>query len=90
MNKEDLIKNISAKTNMTKKEVNLILTMTLELIMSTVSAGEPVRLVGFGSFQIYERLERNTKGGINMNAPTYRIPKFYVGKFFKQKVNTIE
>ncbi len=90
MNKEELIKNISIKTNMTKKEVNLILTMSLELIMNTVAKGEPVRLVGFGSFQVYKRVEKNLKADTTINLVTYKMPKFYVGKFFKEKVNNRE
>lgn len=90
MNKEDLIKNICAKTDMTKKEVNLILTTALDIIMSSVARGEPVRLVGFGSFQIHERIEKKSETNATIKPSTYRIPKFYVGKFFKQKVNNVE
>ena len=50
MNKKDLIRKIAITTKMTYKEIDLILTSTLENIILAVSKGERVRLVGFGSF----------------------------------------
>ena len=93
MNKEDLIKNISTQTNMTKKEVDLILTTSLELIMDTVARGETVRLVGFGSFHRHRRNKRigsNPKNGISIEIPSSNTAKFSAGKFFKQRVNIME
>ena len=86
MNKKDLIATIACKTNLTKKEIDSVLTLILELIIDKVSLGERVRLVGFGSFYkvnkvIDIRLEENillSKGS---------IVKFSPGKFFKQRIN---
>ena len=93
MNKEDLIKNISTQTDMTKKEVALVLTTSLEVIMETVARGETVRLVGFGSFHVHKRnkrLGRNPNTGKPIEIPSSNSPKFSVGKFFKQRVNLID
>ena len=40
MNKKELITKVSQSTGMTKKEIDLVLTTTLETIMEVVSAGE--------------------------------------------------
>lgn len=80
MNKKELIDRVFQGTEMTKKEIDLVLTKVLETIMITVSHGEKVQLVGFGSFS---RSKKNLdiKGEIKCNI------KFSAGKFFKQKVN---
>jgi DNA-binding protein HU-beta len=91
MNKKDLIRKIAITTKMTYKEIDLILTSTLENIILAVSRGETVRLVGFGSFYRSQKLERNLITSENktfLNPPTVSVrTKFSVGKFFKEKVN---
>jgi DNA-binding protein HU-beta len=90
MNKGELIKAVVEETNLTKKEVDLILTTILETIVDAVSKGDKVTLVGFGSFEARERKERqgrNPKTGEKINIPPCRLPAFSVGKFFKKRVN---
>lgn len=90
MNKGELIKSVVEKTNLTKKEVDLILTTILETIVDAVSAGDKVTLVGFGSFEARERRGRhgrNPKTGEKIEIPPSRLPTFSVGKFFKKRVN---
>lgn len=91
MNKKDLIRKIAITTKMTYKEIDLILTSTLENIILAVSKGERVRLVGFGSFYRSQKLERNLPNYENKTfASTQNVSvrtKFSVGKFFKEKVN---
>lgn len=90
MNKAELINSIVEKTNITKKEADLVLTTILETIVEAVSSGEKVTLVGFGSFEARERKGRrgrNPKTGEPLEIPPSRIPTFSVGKFFKKKVN---
>ena len=92
MNKGELVTTIAKKTGLTKKEVDLVLTTILETIVEVVSSGEKITLVGFGSFEARERKEkegRNPKTGEKIDIPASRIPTFSVGKFFKEKVNSI-
>jgi DNA-binding protein HU-beta len=91
MNKKDLIQFVSSKTYMTKKEIDLVLSAALEIIMDTVSSGERVKLVGFGSFC---RSNRKVTSKIDihdlfldMGIPFIRTVRFSPGKFFKQKIN---
>jgi DNA-binding protein HU-beta len=92
MNKGELVTTVAKKTGLTKKEVDLVLTTILETIVEVVSSGEKITLVGFGSFEARERKEkegRNPKTGEKIDIPASRIPTFSVGKFFKEKVNSI-
>lgn len=86
MNKKDLINDVSYTTKLTKKEIDMVLTSILETIVTKVSHGEKVRLVGFGSFYTSKK-----KPSINSPDTTHMCTKFRVkflpGKFFKQKIN---
>lgn len=92
MNKSELIHEIAQITKFTKKEINLIITTLIEIIITKVADNEPVALVGFGSFKLRERKSRN---GINPKTkeriviPSSRKPIFSSGKFFKDKVNNL-
>lgn len=90
MNKKDLVNILAEKSNLTKKESEEIITIILETIIETVSEGEKVTLVGFGSFEARERQARqgvNPRTGEKLLIPASRVPAFSVGKFFKDRVN---
>lgn len=90
MNKAELISIVSRKTNLTKKETELVLSTILETIVDVVASGEKITLVGFGSFEVRERKARegrNPKTGEKIEIPTSRLPAFSVGKFFKKRLN---
>jgi DNA-binding protein HU-beta len=90
MNKKELIDIIFHETDMTKKEIDLVITKFLETIMNSVSKGEKVQLVGFGAFSCLKRkiyinplLEEN----IMKKRSSSLIIRFSPGKFFKEKIN---
>ena len=90
MNKKDLVDILAYKANLTKKESEEVVTIILETIIKTVSEGEKVTLVGFGSFEARERQARagvNPKTGEKLSIPAARVPTFSAGKFFKDTVN---
>ena len=89
MNKGELVDVIASITNVTKKEADAILTALVDTIVSEVSLGNKVSLVGFGSFERRERQARegrNPKTGEKMLIPATRVPAFSPGKLFKEKV----
>lgn len=89
MNKAELVDAISQKTNVSKKETDIILTAMLEEITAAVAGGNKVTLVGFGSFEPRERQARegrNPKTGEAMTISATRVPGFSAGKSFKDKV----
>ena len=89
MNKRDLIDSISEQTDVTKSQAEAILNVTLETIIDTVSDGERVTLVGFGSFEKRYRNARegrNPKTGEPLNIPATDVPAFSAGKTFKEQV----
>ncbi|OGI19035.1 MAG: DNA-binding protein [Candidatus Melainabacteria bacterium RIFCSPHIGHO2_02_FULL_34_12] len=90
MNKQDLILQLANKEELTQKKADEILSTTLEAIMKSVSKGEKVTLVGFGTFEARKRKERkgrNPKTGEEIQISASTVPKFSAGKQFKSSVN---
>jgi DNA-binding protein HU-beta len=86
MNKKDLVNDIAYKTELTKKEIDNVLTSILEIIVNKVSEGERVRLVGFGSF--YKSTKKLSVTFTQGNHPCETFTaKFSPGKFFKHRIN---
>ena len=78
------------KNNISQKKADEMLSTIFESIMKTVSKGEKVTLVGFGTFSSRKRKERkgrNPKTGEAIQIPASTVPKFSAGKQFKQSVN---
>ncbi|MGR3279877.1 HU family DNA-binding protein [Acaryochloris marina NIES-2412] len=90
MNKGDLVDSIAEKSGTTKKQADVILSALTETIIDSVSSGEKVTLVGFGSFEARDRKARNGRNpqtGKKLKIPATKAPVFSAGKDFKEKVN---
>ncbi|NER33683.1 MAG: HU family DNA-binding protein [Oscillatoria sp. SIO1A7] len=92
MNKGELVDAVAERakeSNVTKKQVDAVLTEVLDVIVEAVANGDKVTLVGFGSFESRDRKARegrNPKTGEKMNIPATKVPAFSPGKSFKEKV----
>jgi DNA-binding protein HU-beta len=89
MNKAQLIEKVSQLTQSTKQQSEEILDATLAVIQRTVSKGDEVKLVGFGTFCRTDRKARpgrNPKTGESVQIPEARVPRFKPGKDFKDHV----
>jgi DNA-binding protein HU-beta len=93
MNKAQLLEKVSKKTNLTKVQSEIIIDATLDIIRRTVSKGEEVKLVGFGTFSQLNRRARNgrnPKTGASVSVPEAKVPRFKPGKEFKDLVASQE
>ncbi|MGZ3691038.1 MAG: HU family DNA-binding protein [Pseudobdellovibrio sp.] len=89
MNKSELVSAIAKNTKTSKLQAESYLDATLAIIQKTVSKGEEVKIVGFGSFTRAVRKAktgRNPKTGQTVNVPNTTIPRFKPGKEFKDLV----
>ncbi|MEH2233791.1 MAG: HU family DNA-binding protein [Nostoc sp.] len=85
---------VAAKTNITKKQADEIISAFLSVVIEAVANGEKITLVGFGSFErrvACRRRHRSEREGRNpkTNEPTIpatKVPAFSAGKQFKEKV----
>ena len=90
MNKQELIASMTEKTGLSKKDTEASLAAFIETVEETLSKGDKIQLVGFGSFEIRNRAARTGKNpltGEEMNIPAAKVPAFKSGKALKEKVN---
>ncbi len=90
MNKQELIASMTEKTGLSKKDTEASLAAFIETVEETLSKGDKIQLVGFGSFEIRDRAARTGKNpltGEEMNIPAAKVPAFKPGKALKEKVN---
>ena len=86
MNKNELISAVAEKTGLSKKDSEKALNATLDAITAAVANGEKVQLIGFGTFELRERAEkqaRNPRTGEKMTVPACKAPAFKAGQAFK-------
>ncbi|MCH5177153.1 MAG: HU family DNA-binding protein [Prevotellaceae bacterium] len=62
MNKSELVSAVAAKAALSKADAKKAVDATIEAIAEALKAGDKVALVGFGTFSVAERGERQ---GIN-------------------------
>ena len=90
MNKAQLVESVAKRTNTTKSQSESVIDAALEVIQASVSNGDDVKLVGFGTFSKFTRQARNgrnPKTGEPVRIPTSIVPKFKPGKDFKERVH---
>ena len=84
MNRFDLVDRIAARNNISKAEADRVVVSVFEEIMSAVTMGDSVTLIGFGSFLAVEsapRTGRNPATGVEFRIEEVVIPMFVGGKF---------
>ena len=90
MNKTDLIAAVAEKAELSKKDAEKALKAFTDVVSEELVKGEKIQLVGFGTFEVAEREERegrNPKTGEKMMIAASRSPKFKAGKALKDMVN---
>ena len=89
MNKTQLIKKVAEASGITVKEATSVVENVFSAIVDTVAAGEPVAVLGFGTFKKHRdaRTGRNPATGEAMEFAASDTPVFKAGKAFKEKVN---
>lgn len=90
MNKSELINAIAEKSGLTKKDSEKALNAFVETVQETLTKGDKVQLIGFGTFEVRERSARkgrNPQTGEEIMIPAAKVPAFKPGKALKDSVN---
>ena len=90
MNKAEFVSAIAEKAGTTKKDADKFVQAFVEVVTEELVAGGKVQLVGFGTFDVTDRKERegrNPSTGAPMTIPASKTPRFKVGKALKDSVN---
>jgi len=90
MNKAELVVAISEKSGLTRKDSEKALRAFEEAVSAELGNGGKVQLVGFGTFDVAERKERqglNPKTKQPIKIAASKAPRFRAGKALKDQVN---
>ena len=90
MNKAELVEAIAKKTGGTKASVEGTLDALMETVTVTLTKGDSVALIGFGTSSVSKRAARkgrNPATGAEIKIPASKVAKFSAGAKLKKSVN---
>jgi DNA-binding protein HU-beta len=89
VNKSELVDLVAEKAGMSKKDSEKAVKAVLDSIADGLVKGDKVQLVGFGTFEVRSRKERegrNPATGEKIKIKALKVPAFKPGKALKEKV----
>lgn len=90
MNKSELIDTIAESADISKSSAGRALDAVIDAVSVSLKKGDPVSLVGFGTFSVKHRparTGRNPQTGAEIQISAANIPNFKAGKALKDAVN---
>ena len=90
MNKSELAEAVAEAANLSKADGARAVDAVIDTISNTLSSGNNVALVGFGTFQVKDRsarMGRNPRTGETIQIKASKVPSFKAGKGLKDAVN---
>ncbi|WP_169445778.1 HU family DNA-binding protein [Marinospirillum minutulum] len=90
VNKSELIDAIATKADLPKASAGRALDALIDAVSEALQQGDSVSLVGFGTFSVKDRAERqgrNPKTSEPITIKAARVPSFKAGKGLKDAVN---
>ncbi|MGI9322585.1 MAG: HU family DNA-binding protein [Pseudomonadales bacterium] len=90
MNKQEMIDNIASSADISKASAARALDAVVGSITNSLKRGDPVVLVGFGTFSVRERAARtgrNPRTGETIQISASKAPGFKAGKALKEALN---
>ncbi len=90
MNKTELIAAVAEKSGLSKKDADNAVNSMLDVVVETLAQGDKVQIVGFGTFEVRSRSERQGRDPRTNNPitiPASKSPAFKAGKAFKDAVD---
>ena len=90
MTKADLVNDVTALGDLTRRDGEVIVDTLFESIIGALKAGDKIEVRGFGSFRTRQRSSRtgrNPKTGAAVAVPAKRVPYFKPSKELRDLVN---
>lgn len=91
VNKSQLIDQIASEANISKAAAGRVVDAFVASVTTSLSKGDDVALVGFGTFTVRERAARtgrNPQTGKEIKIAAAKVPAFRPGKGLKDAVNS--
>jgi nucleoid DNA-binding protein len=89
MNKSELIDSVAKASELSKADSVRALDAIVDTITKSLKKGNPVALVGFGTFKVSKRsarMGRNPQTGASIKIAARTVPRFSAGKSLKDAV----
>ncbi len=89
MNKAELVEEVANQTGLTRKACREEVDAVISVITDSLTRGEKVTLVGFGTFQVMERKARrgrNPRADEAIDIPARKLAKFRPGRELRSVV----
>ena len=89
MNKTELVEAIASSTELTKTDVDKVVTALVDVVTDALAKGDKVSLKGFGNFEVRTRSERtgrNPRTGETMTIAASKAPAFKASSALKKAV----
>lgn len=89
MRKPELAAAIAEKADLSKEKAAEVLTVITDQISKALGEGDNVSLIGFGTFEVRQRAERqgkNPQTGAAITIAAAKVPAFKPGKALKELV----
>jgi DNA-binding protein HU-beta len=90
MNKAELIDAVASSADISKTAAAKAVDAMIEAVTKALQQGEPVALVGFGTFEVRDRAARqgrNPRTGDTIAIKAAKVPSFKAGKSLRDAVN---
>ena len=90
MNKTQLVAGVAKTAGIGVPAAAEAVDAVLEVVASSLAAGEPVTVPGFGTFEVRDRsarMGRNPRTGEAIEIAASRVPAFRAGKSLREAVN---
>lgn len=84
MTKNELVEAIASKTELTKTDVDKVITSFADVITDALVKGDKVSLKGFGNFEVRDRSART---GETIEIKASKSPAFKASSALKKAVN---
>ena len=89
MTKSQLVQKLAEAAELSKKQADAVLQKLVDVTVSSVRKGDPVKIPGLGTFrkvQTKARMGRNPQTGEQIKIPARKKVRFSVAKTFKESV----
>ena len=89
MNKTELVAAVAAKAGLTKEQAANAVNAVFGSMSEALTKGDKIQLVGFGTFAVKYRKEKQSKNpqtGEKITVPATSRPSFTAGKTLKEAV----
>jgi DNA-binding protein HU-beta len=89
MTKAELVAKIASEIGITKSQADKAVDGFVASVSAALSGGDKITLVGFGTFSVMARSQRegrNPRTGAKIKIPASKVVKFKAGKTLSEKV----